>query len=50
MCSLLDVGSDEGMDEVEGSGKDAWIVNDLDPMANEYNSTTNKYMSNDDDL
>ena len=40
-CAVSSVfGSDEGMDEVE----DSRMVKDWDPMAENYNSTKNKYI------
>ena len=46
-CAVSSVfGSQEGTDEMEDSG----MANDWDPMAEDYNSTTNNYMTNDDDL
>ena len=40
------LGSQEGTDEMEDSG----MANDWDPMAEDYNSITNNYMTNYDDL
>ena len=46
-CAVSSVfGSQEGTDEMEDSG----MANDWDPMAEDYNSITYNYMTNDDDL
>ena len=43
MCCVLGV---TGVGDLEDSG----LVNDWDPMADDFNSKTNNYMTNDDDL
>ena len=46
-CAVSSVFGDQtGVDDLEDSG----LVNDWDPMADDFNSNTNNYMTNDDDL